>query len=165
MSWAVVAAIFDWRYRRLPNWLTLGGFAVGAAYILITGAAPLGGDSLRNWLAAGVAFGVLFPAYLFHWMGAGDVKLFAAMGLLGGGKVLLPTFLVASLLVGGWALIRILFAGELAPFSPPCENTGGRRGDDDKKQEPVRAIPFGVGLSVGFVLSVLGMLPPLPLPW
>lgn len=159
MSWAVAAAVFDWRYRRLPNWLTLGGFAVGAAYILITGAAPLGGESLQNWLAAGVAFGVLFPAYLFHWMGAGDVKLFAAMGLLGGGQVLLPTFLVASLMVGGWALIRILVAGGLVPFSAPRENPDG------KKREPLRVVPFGVGLSVGFILSLLGLLPSLPLPW
>lgn len=162
MSWAVVAAIFDWRYRRLPNWLTLGAFAAGAGYILITGAAPLGGEPMMNWLAAGVAFGVLFPVYLTHWMGAGDVKLFAAMGLLGGGKVLLPTFVVASLLLGGWALIRLAF---MEDFFPGRENRDARPTHDGKQREPVRAIPFGVGLSVGFVLSVLGLLPSLPLPW
>lgn len=165
MSWALLAAAFDWRYRRLPNWLTLGGIAVGAGYMLITGAAPLGGDSLRNWEAAGVAFVALFPAYLFHWMGAGDVKFFTAMGLLGGGEVLLPTFLVACLLVGGWALLQILFAGELGPFSLPRNTVKESPNLDGKKREPLRVIPFGVGLSAGFVVSLLDILPSHLMPW
>ncbi len=137
--WALAAAGYDARQRRLPNWLTLGGFAGGAVYTLLTGASLLGGDPVSALLAAVVGFAALFPAYLAGWMGAGDVKLFAAMGMLGGGKVLLPTLLAGSLITGFGALALIWLNRGIVPRK--------------------RLLPFGVGLAAGFVLSVLDLLP------
>jgi Flp pilus assembly protein, protease CpaA len=145
--WAGVAAAYDWRFQRLPNWLTLGGLAAGAAYLLLAGAAPLGGDPLRNWMSAGVALLVLLPPYVFRWMGAGDVKFFLAMGLLGGAKVLLPAFLFGSLLTGMWAL-AVVIASRTAPYWVSWKLTARLL------VAPTR-LPFGVGMAVGFALSVL----------
>lgn len=145
--WAGTGATYDWRFQRLPNWLTLGGFAVGAAYLLLAGAAPLGGDPLRNWMAAGVALLVLLPPYVFRWMGAGDVKFFVAMGLLGGAKVLLPAFFFACLLTGMWAL-AVVAANRMALHWVSWRLTARLL------VAPTR-LPFGVGMAVGFVLSVL----------
>lgn len=144
VAWATAAAGFDARYHRLPNWLTLGGLMVGALYALVQGTSLLGGDPVYALLSAAIGFLALFPAYLAGWMGAGDVKLFAAMGMLGGGKILLPTLVIGSLVTGIGALVFIMLKKKrLVPVGVPNK----------------RPLPFGVGLAVGFALSVLDMIP------
>lgn len=141
IAWATAAAGFDARQRRLPNWLTLGGLVGGALYALVNGTSMLGGAPGNALLSAAIGFLALFPAYLAGWMGAGDVKLFAAMGILGGGKVLLPALLAGCLISGFGALLLIMLHKGYVPGKRP--------------------LPFGVGLAVGFALSVLEILPAL----
>lgn len=132
IAWAATAALYDWRQQRLPNWLTLGGLGIGLIWIWMSGSVLLGGDPSRNGLAAGIAAAVLLPAYLAGWLGAGDVKFVAAMGILGGAAVLLPTLLMACIVAGFGALLVLV-------------REGRGRG---------RRIPFGVGLALGFILVV-----------
>jgi prepilin peptidase CpaA len=139
VAWATAAAGFDARQRRLPNWLTLGGLLGGALYVLVNGTSVSGGDPFNALLAAAIGFVALFPAYLAGWMGAGDVKLFAAMGMLAGGSVLLPTLLAGCIITGIGALALIMRNKGLVPAKRP--------------------LPFGVGLALGFSLSVLDVLP------
>jgi prepilin peptidase CpaA len=77
----IIAAIWDIRTRRIPNWLTLSGVVLGVA--LNTFLFEIDGlwFSLKG---LGVAFGVYFVLYLLHAMGAGDVKLMAAVGAAAG---------------------------------------------------------------------------------
>ena len=77
----IVAAIWDIRTRRIPNWLTLSGVVLGVA--LNTFLFEINGlwFSLKG---LGVAFGVYFVLYLLRAMGAGDVKLMAAVGAAAG---------------------------------------------------------------------------------
>jgi len=77
----IIAAIWDIRTRRIPNWLTLSGVILGVA--LNTFLFEIDGlwFSLKG---LGVAFGVYFVLYLLHAMGAGDVKLMAAVGAAAG---------------------------------------------------------------------------------
>ncbi len=72
-----VAARADVRTRTIPNRLTFPALLLGLA---VHGA--LGGtEGLKSSLyGMAVAGGVLFPGWLFRWMGAGDVKLMAAVG-------------------------------------------------------------------------------------
>ncbi len=139
--WATAAAGFDVRHHRLPNWLTLGGLAVGALYALVCRTSLLGGDAVHALLAAVIGFAALFPAYLAGWMGAGDVKLFAAMGMLGGSKVMLPALIAGGLIAGLGALTLMALHKGHVPGKRP--------------------VPFGVGLVVGFVLAVLDLAPTL----
>jgi prepilin peptidase CpaA len=143
LAWAAVAAVSDARDHRLPNWLTLGGFAVGAAYALVTGVSLLGGDTANAMFAAAIAFLLFFPMYLAGWMGAGDVKLFAAMGMLGGSKILLPTLLIASIVAGIGALVLL----------------GLKRKNEAAEVPAKRPLPYGVGLALGFAVSVLDVFP------
>lgn len=143
LAWATIAAVSDARDRRLPNWLTLGGFAAGAVYALLTGVSLLGGNTANAMLAAAIAFLLLLPMYLAGWMGAGDVKLFAAMGMLGGSKVLLPTLLIASIVAGIGALVLL----------------GLKRKNEAAEVPAKRLLPYGVGLALGFAASVLDVLP------
>ena len=143
IAWATTAAGFDARHHRLPNWLTLGGLLAGSLYALTTGTSLLGGSAANAMFATVIAFLLLLPAYLAGWMGAGDVKLLAAMAMLGGGKILLPTLVIGSVVTGIGALAFMLFGRRLAQVELPRK----------------RPLPFGVGLALGFALSVLDVFP------
>jgi len=74
---AILAARSDVATRRIPNRLTFPALLLGlAAHLAVGGVAGL-------WSAiagAGIAMLLLVPGWLAKWMGAGDVKLMAAMG-------------------------------------------------------------------------------------
>jgi prepilin peptidase CpaA len=77
MAIALIAVATDLRSRRIPNALTLG-----AALAAFGFAAIAGGPSLLLASAEGWALGLLLwlPFYALGGMGAGDVKLLAALG-------------------------------------------------------------------------------------
>jgi prepilin peptidase CpaA len=106
----ITATGADVRSRRIPNRLTGTALLLGiAVHLAWTGPAGAG----HALLGALVAGAVLFPGWLLGTMGAGDVKLIAAVGAwLGypGGLVAA----VASLLAGGvFALIAAARHGVL----------------------------------------------------
>lgn len=101
----VSAAIFDVRSHRIPNRLVLAGLGFGLAYSAFV---PFWGQHGLLWALGGAAFGfgVLFPFWLLRMMGAGDVKLMAAVGsLLGLDDV--PMALLVSLATSGVFAIAI----------------------------------------------------------
>jgi prepilin peptidase CpaA len=74
---AAVACCFDVRQHRIPNWITFGAAAAGLIYhVALSGSQGLT-DSLGGWLV-GVAMFVL--PFMLGGLGAGDVKLVAALG-------------------------------------------------------------------------------------
>src|SRR5687767_15118310 len=74
---AVIAAAWDLATRRIPNILTFGAALAGLAAHAYSGGWSGVGTSLAGWLV-GVAF--FFPLFMLRGMGAGDVKLLAAIG-------------------------------------------------------------------------------------
>lgn len=101
LLFTVGAAIFDWRAKRLPNWLTVSMAVSGLLFHLCVGAV-MGGVSGAGWglLNAlggfGVGFGLLFVLWVIGAGGGGDVKYTAALGTwLGPG----PTFYVIAVAV------------------------------------------------------------------
>ena len=80
-----MGAVADIWTRRVPNWMTLGVAVLGLALAALGhGALGVGGA------LAGFALGLLLmlPGHVIGATGAGDVKLFAAMGtLLGPGGI------------------------------------------------------------------------------
>jgi prepilin peptidase CpaA len=94
---AVVAAVWDLRTRRIPNVLTFG-----SALLAIAAHAYTGGVTAAGWSLAGWFVGVLFflPIFALRGMGAGDVKLLAALGAwLGPGPIVWVALF--SLVAGG----------------------------------------------------------------
>jgi prepilin peptidase CpaA len=57
------------------------------------------------------AFILMFILHVFGAMGAGDVKLFAAIGSVIGAQLVLPTFVVVVLTGGLLALVSVLRSG------------------------------------------------------
>ncbi len=94
----LTALYSDLKYQRIPNLL--------CAVTLITGFTVqflfFGWSGLLNaFIGAGLAFLLLFPAFIFRLLGGGDVKLMVAVG----------AFLDTQLLL--WSIIYALIAGAI----------------------------------------------------
>lgn len=159
----LIATATDLRSRRIPNWLVLPFLLVGFA---VSG-------WLHGWrgLAAsaeGMAVGlVLFGVFfLLGGMGAGDVKLCAAIGAwIGPEQMLLALILIAlagGVMALGWAFAGG-FAGELfqetgnliprrkksrAPSADSAE--GAPAGTASVRR---RAMPYAPAIAIGTLLS------------
>jgi prepilin peptidase CpaA len=104
---AVACAVPDVRERRIPNRITLSSIVFGLGLHLVVG----GWHGLLGSAAAGsVAGGIFALLYIAGGMGAGDVKLMAAIGCLQGlpalGMVILATALAGGLFAVGLSLVR-----------------------------------------------------------
>jgi prepilin peptidase CpaA len=156
-----LAAVYDLRYRRIPNWIVLAGLALGLGVntFLFEWA------GLRQSLyGLGLAFLIYFPLYLLHGMGAGDVKLMAAVGAIVGWADWLGIFFLTAI-VGGLAAIALL-AGR-SQLRRGLSNAGylvvqllsfrlpyARREELDVKSEKSVKLPHGVTIAWGSVLFV-----------
>ena len=100
----------DVRTGRIPNMLSLSALVLGlAARLAFQGSGGLV-QGLEGALLVG---GLLFPGWLVGWMGAGDVKLMAAVGAWLGLPYALFA-LLASLIAGGVvALVAAARTGNL----------------------------------------------------
>ena len=78
----LTAAVFDVLYRRIPNWLTVSGVVLGLAMNTVIGAPEAG--VVFALIGLLVAFGIYAGLYALRAMGAGDVKLMAAVEALVG---------------------------------------------------------------------------------
>lgn len=102
----VLAAGFDLRYRRIPNWLNLSAvtFGIGTNVLLF----HLHG-LLLSLLGLGCALLIYVPLYLIRGMGAGDVKLMAAVGSIVGPWNWVGIFVATALLGGFASLIYVVW--------------------------------------------------------
>jgi prepilin peptidase CpaA len=73
----LVATREDIRTRKVPNIITGPALLLGVGAHLVLGGTSGALSALAGALLAGA---VLFPGWLVRWMGAGDVKLMAAVG-------------------------------------------------------------------------------------
>lgn len=77
----LAAGYTDLRHRKIPNWLSVAGLCGGLlGHVWAGGLTGLG----RSLLGAGLGFAVMLLLYMFKAVGAGDVKLFAAIGAISG---------------------------------------------------------------------------------
>jgi prepilin peptidase CpaA len=104
---AISISYVDIRYRRIPNNLVVLTMMVGLIVNTIFGGihgllASLGGSAL--------AFGLMFLLHAFGTMGAGDVKLFAAIGAVFGSSLVFPTLVIVALTGGVLAICQMIYA-------------------------------------------------------
>lgn len=114
--WSAVlftAAVIDWRERRIPDWLSLGGMALALA-----AAAGQGDQALATALIGGLTALLLFgPIYVLGrrrsqgrspgGLGPGDIKLAVLVGLITRWPLAVPALLV-GILAGGLAALAML---------------------------------------------------------
>ena len=100
----LVAAVSDVRIQKIPNWLTLSAVVVGLACHTATNGFAGFLFSLQGAL---LGLGLLMLFYLAAGMGAGDVKLMAAVGGLLGPKGVFVAFIYTAL-IGGIVAVALL---------------------------------------------------------
>jgi prepilin peptidase CpaA len=155
-SGALSAAI-DVRTRRVPNALTLSITAAGLALA----ASGVSGRSMAGALAGLVlGFAVMLPGHLFGGTGAGDVKLFAAMGTLLGPRATIAAFLYTAIAGGALALFVAIQRRRLAETVKGATTlvaTAG--GSADAIHAPTRhnRFAYAPAIAVGTLLAALGV--------
>src|SRR5437879_6152679 len=101
-----LAAWSDLRTRRIPNSITVTGAAAGllshAFYHGVSGA-------VQSLAGAGLGLAIFLVFYVAGGMGAGDVKLFAAVGAFAGPQAVVVVFVFTALLGGLAALALALW--------------------------------------------------------
>jgi prepilin peptidase CpaA len=111
----IAAAVSDLRTRRIPNWIPVSGAALGFALHVWTGG-PWG--AISSVAGAALGLGIFITLYIAGGMGAGDVKLFSAVGAIVGPHALVYVFIFTGLL-GGIAAVVMIFRGRRRmPYGP-----------------------------------------------
>lgn len=106
----LVAAGFDIRYRRIPNWLVLAGIVSG----FLWNSYSAGWSGLAHAAEGlGLGFALYFPLYLLRARGAGDVKLLAAAGAIVGPGNCFWLFLLTAILGGVIAMVYLMLRGRV----------------------------------------------------
>ncbi len=107
---SVIAGWTDWTSRRIPNWLTVPGFAVGVGLSTFFG----GGSGLKeSLLGAGLAFALLLPFWLLRSLGAGDLKFAVALGAYTGPGRLIDILIGSVFVAGVMALALVIYKRRL----------------------------------------------------
>lgn len=107
---ALIACVTDIRSRRIPNVLTFGAALAGLIFHLVTGGRDAGFDSAMGYLAGTALF---LPFFVLGGMGAGDIKLLAALGAWVGPHEVLWLAISASIAGGVFAVVVGLARGYL----------------------------------------------------
>lgn len=105
------AAVYDVRYRKIPNWLSMTGIVLGFA--INFGIGPPEGGVMFALKGFAWGFGVYLALYVLRAMGAGDVKLMGAVGALVGADRWFGIFLVTAIVGGVMALLLVTVRGRL----------------------------------------------------
>lgn len=143
VSIMVPALICDLCQRRIPNFLGLAGFIAGLALH----------GWLDGWHGAGVALlsGLtlllaMFGLFALGWLGAGDVKLLAAAGALGGNLNTALNIVLATGVVGGVLGLIMLLRHRTRSLSAE------RSVDAISLGAP--SVPYAVAIAIGTLLAI-----------
>src|SRR2546427_13024329 len=149
---AVVISYYDVRYRRIPNAFVIAalisGLAMNTTFGGVNGALSSAGGCI-------LAFILMFVLHVFGAMGAGDVKLFAAIGSVTGAHLVLPTFFIVmmiGLVLAVYSMVRAnavrttmirvvqIFAGLLPGWTVPRF---------ELPPDQRHTIPYGIAITGG----------------
>jgi prepilin peptidase CpaA len=158
----ITAAVWDWQTRRIPNWLVLLALVIALPLqVYVRGVI----DGNQDWLLGCLAGGGMFlPGYLTRTVGAGDVKLMAAVGAFCGAMHAMEIALIASVIGGAWALVwllrrRQLAAGIVNTMSMLANTAGGIRAGvqhgESNRAMSVGRLPFGVAIAISTVGTLM----------
>lgn len=99
------AGWLDWRFRRIPNWLTVSAFFLGIATNTVISSWQGTKLALEG---AGIGLGVFLIPVLLRGIGAGDLKLMGALGACLGPWKLVGVLFVSIFISGIMAILEIV---------------------------------------------------------
>ena len=149
------AAVDLWT-RRVPNPLTLGTTALGITLAAMH-VTQIGVAGALVGFAVGLA--LMLPGHLIGATGAGDVKLFAALGTMLGAKGIVMAFLYTAIAGGALALI---VAFQRRQFSATVERTatlvrtGGANVGEIERGTTNNRFAYAPAIAIGAAVAALG---------
>ncbi len=159
----LLASWIDYAQRRVPNWLNLALIVTGFA---VQGWFFGGSGAWNGFLGMLTGFGLLIVPWLMHGMGAGDVKLMAAIGVWLGPWLTLCSFLVGVVFGGLAAVAMILSTGRLrhactniGVIMAKCSNPATmftEFGSAKSFGTTSQLLPYGVPLTAGTLVVLCG---------
>ena len=161
-----IAAVTDVRHFRIPNWLTLGGIALGVLTNMGIGIVKLGwspgltlglADAAGGCLLLLIVFGLLAGMGLLGW---GDVKLLGAVGAFVRTAGALHVMIYVTLAGGAIAIAVALWQGRLGQV---LNNIGriGRGMVGRQASRPVvhmHRIPYALAIVSGVIWLIASRL-------
>jgi prepilin peptidase CpaA len=155
-SGACIAAI-DLRTRRIPNLatVTVAGLGLG-----LSASGASGHTALAAVAGLALGFVLMLPGHLFGATGAGDVKLFAAMGTLLGPGAVVTAFLYTAI-AGG--LLAFVIAARRRRLSETVSGVAGlvttAGANATQIEAPTRhnRFAYAPAIAVGTLLAALGV--------
>jgi len=159
----LLASWIDYSQRRVPNWLNASLIASG---FVVQGVFHGGEGLLGGLFGLLVGFGVLIVPWMMHGMGAGDVKLMAAIGVWFGPWMTLIAFCVGAVIGGVIAVIMIVGSGRtrcawanlgtIVVNIHSRETMCGEFGSAKSFGSTSQLLPYGVPLTIGSLIVLAG---------
>jgi len=153
----VASVVVDLRSRKVPNVITFGialvGMALAAGHVsdMSLGAA-FGG------LALGLA--LMLPGHLIGGTGAGDVKLFAALGTLLGPMRIMEAFLYTAI-AGGFIAIAVArrrkTLGATLERTAELVGTGGANVAEIERASTDNRFAYAPAIAIGALAAAIGL--------
>lgn len=144
---SLAASYLDWRWRRVPNWLTYSAAGLALGTRLSLGGPAAGAEGAGGMLLAFVLMVFLFAIGV---MGGGDVKLSAAMGAWIGVRAVPRAFLFMTLL---GAVLSLLMVGMALARRLAAVQTSG--GEASAEAGARLTVPYGLAIAGGALLALV----------
>jgi prepilin peptidase CpaA len=153
---AVACAVVDVRERRIPNRLTYPAALLG----LLANGIFHGWKGLLLALAGGLFFGGLFLMFhVLRTMGAGDVKLAAALGCVVGLEASVQVMLATAISGGIFAVIQIVRARRIGETLRNTVSVAGHHARHGMQMHPevnldnpkAMRMPYGLAFAGGTI--------------
>ncbi|MHC5110048.1 MAG: A24 family peptidase [Planctomycetota bacterium] len=155
----LVASWIDYAQRRVPNWLNLALIVVG---FIVQGWFAGGAGMWAGFLGMWTGFGLLIIPWMMHGMGAGDVKLMAAIGVWFGPWLTFLSFSLGVVIGGVAAIVMIMSTGRLhmacanlSVILSKCSNKStlfSEYGSAKSFGSTSQLLPYGVPLTAGTLI-------------
>jgi prepilin peptidase CpaA len=152
------AAVFDYRYHKIPNIISLSGWVLGPVLYLLIDTLPGVSSSLYGFL---LIFALTLPLYVLRWMGAGDVKLMASVGAIVGIEYA-PSVIFSIVITGAVMGLFMLLNRKL--FRRSFQRYGASLGASLALKKPVYmepnqeeqkvVLPYAIPIAIGTFISI-----------
>lgn len=145
----VYSAVYDWKYRILPDFISLPIILIGLVVALTQ-------DNYVTYIiGSAVGFGIVLLVALIGNTGGGDIKLCGALGVVFGYPSILGVMLIGAVLGAIYGIIKIVWNGvrhkDLKGRAINELAVGGNNGDGLQKEQ----LPLGTFLIIGAWITYL----------
>ena len=145
----IAGVVDDLRSRKFHNWLFIGCsvFAIAVA-VASSGVAGL----LWGTLGFTAGFAIMTPFVLMNVIGAGDMKLMAAFGIVAGWNAVLAVAILALFWGAVFGLVRTALRGQLKVIAHNMFAIVALR---ERKGLELQTMPFTVAILMGWLTNLV----------